>query len=145
MRHYSIAPAAFTLLELILVLAIIGLTTIATIWQVQSILDRVAARTAITEAALVVARARDEAVAQHTLVTLLIDPTIGTLTLRAHGERLAFHALGHAYGVTLTTTRDSIAFDARGLGHGAANLTMIVQRGAATNSLVVSRLGRIRY
>ena len=57
---------------------------------------------------------------------------------------LARYALGHAHGVSLVTTRDSIAFDARGLGYGAANLTLVARRGAAADTLVVSRLGRTR-
>ena len=54
------------------------------------------------------------------------------------------HALGHAHGVTLASSRDSLAFDVRGLGYGAANLTLVARRGRAAETLVVSRLGRVR-
>jgi hypothetical protein len=47
--------------------------------------------------------------------------------------------------VSLGTTRDSIVFDARGLGYGAANLTLVARRGSAAETLVVSRLGRVRH
>jgi hypothetical protein len=47
--------------------------------------------------------------------------------------------------VSLSTSRDSLAFDVRGLGYGAANLTLVARRGAAADTLVVSRLGRVRY
>jgi type II secretory pathway pseudopilin PulG len=136
---------AYTLAELALVLAIAGLLSLVGLRQLQLYLDRLATRTAVTEAALLVGRARDEAVAQHTAVALRVDTVAGTFTLRARGERVALHALGHAHGVTLSTTRDSIAFDARGLGYGAANMTLIARRAAAANTLVVSRLGRVRY
>jgi hypothetical protein len=33
----------------------------------------------------------------------------------------------------------------RGLGYGAANLTLVARRGRAAESLVVSRLGRLRW
>jgi hypothetical protein len=46
--------------------------------------------------------------------------------------------------VRLSTSRDSIAFDVRGLGYGAANLTLVARRGSAAETLVVSRLGRVR-
>jgi hypothetical protein len=38
-----------------------------------------------------------------------------------------------------------MAFDARGIGIGVANLSMVVRRGAATDTLFVSRLGRVRF
>jgi type II secretory pathway pseudopilin PulG len=136
---------AFTLAELALVLAIAGLLSLIGVRQLQLHLDHLATRSAVTEAALLVTRARDEAVAQHTAITLRVDTATSTLTLDARGERLAVHTLGHAYGVKLTATRDSIAFDARGLGYGAANMTLIARRREAANTLVVSRLGRVRY
>lgn len=136
---------AFTLAELALVLAIAGLLSLIGVRQLQLHLDHLATRSAVTEAALLVIRARDEAVAQHTAITLRVDTATSTLTLDARGERLAVHTLGHAYGVKLTATRDSIAFDARGLGYGAANMTLIARRREAANTLVVSRLGRVRY
>jgi prepilin-type N-terminal cleavage/methylation domain-containing protein len=136
---------AFTLAEVVAVVAIMGLVAMLAITRLRLQLDRIAARTAVADAALVVARAREEAIAQHAVVSLRVDTGAGTLALQARGERLAVHALGHEHGVTLSTTRDSIAFDVRGLGYGAANMTLIAKRGAAANTLVVSRLGRIRY
>jgi prepilin-type N-terminal cleavage/methylation domain-containing protein len=136
---------AFTLLELLVVLSIVGLTAIVALRQLQRQLDRIAARNAVAEAATLVARARDEAVAQHTPVSLRVDTVAATLELRARGERLATYPLGGTHGVRLATTRDSITFDVRGLGYGAANLTLAVRRGAASETLVVSRLGRARY
>ena len=136
---------AFSLIELTVVVAIVGLTTVVCLRPVRSWLDRLATRAAVTEASLMVARARDEAIVQHTVVSLRVDTSTGNLTLGARGERFATRPVGQAHGVRLATTRDSIAFDVRGLGYGPANLTLIVRRGAAANTLVVSRLGRARY
>jgi Tfp pilus assembly protein FimT len=132
------------LIEIVLVLCIIGLVTIPAVHALAYQLDRIAVRSAIAEAAGVIARARDEALTRREPVGLRIDARSGTLTLRAGEQRLASHALGHVHGVTLVSTRDSIAFDPRGLGHGAANLTLIARRGTAADTLVVSRLGRVR-
>ena len=134
-----------TLLEVVVVLCLIGLVTVPAVHALAYQLDRVAARSAIAEAAGVIARARDEALTRRETVTLRIDVRSAALILRAGDQRLAVHALGHAHGVTLGTTRDSIAFDARGLGYGAANLTLVARRGAAADTLVVSRLGRVRF
>jgi Tfp pilus assembly protein FimT len=128
-----------------LVIAIAGLMSLIAIRQFQLYLDRLATRGAVTQAALMLGRARDESVAQHTAITLHIDSAAGTLALSARGEPLASQALGRDRGVTLSANRDSIVFDARGLGYGAANMTLIVRRREAANTLVVSRLGRARY
>jgi prepilin-type N-terminal cleavage/methylation domain-containing protein len=134
-----------TLVELMLVVTIIGLVTLIAIRQTQLYLDRVAARNAVAEAASVVERARDEAAAHRTVVSLRIDTMSATLLLRAPGAAPTRYPLGQTHGVVLSTTRDSIAFDVRGLGYGAANLTLVARRGAAADTLVVSRLGRTRY
>jgi prepilin-type N-terminal cleavage/methylation domain-containing protein len=146
MRRLPGTPrAGQTLVELSLVLTIIGLVSMIAVHEATLYLDRLAVRNAIAEAAAVVARARDEALAQHVTVTLRVDTVAATLSLRSRGEQLVLHALGHAHGVRLAASRDSIAFDVRGLGYGAANLTLVARRGSAADTLVVSRLGRARY
>jgi hypothetical protein len=99
----------------------------------------------VAEAAGALARARDEALARHAVVSVRVDTSEGSVVLRIRGDRIARYALGHAHGVSLSTSRDSIAFDARGLGYGPANLTLVARRGAAADTIVVSRLGRVRY
>jgi Tfp pilus assembly protein FimT len=137
---------AYTLVELVVVLTVLALVCAIGVRTMGRLLDRVAASAAITEAAGAMARARDEALARHAMVSVRVDTTVRLLTIRTtRGVRLAQHALGHAHGVSLTTTRDSIVFDARGLGYGAANLTLVARRGAAAETLVVSRLGRVRH
>jgi hypothetical protein len=133
------------MVELVIVLVIIGLVSLIAVRQLGLYLDRLAVRDAVADAAQVVAQARDEALARHVIVSLRIDTTAATLALLARGQPLAVHALGHAHGVALSTSRDSLAFDVRGLGIGAANLTLVARRGRAADSLVVSRLGRARF
>jgi Tfp pilus assembly protein FimT len=146
MRRLSgaVRPAQ-TLLELSLVLAIIGLASIIAGHELKLHLDRLAVRNAIAEAAGVLARARDEALAQGTVVSVRVDTVAATLALDSRGETLARHALGHAHGVTLSASRDSIAFDRRGVGYGATSVRFAARRGSAADTLVVSRLGRVRY
>jgi len=134
-----------TLVELCLVLTIIGLVSSIAVRQLGLYLDRAAARAAVVEAAAVVARARDEAVAQRTAMSVRFDTVADALELRAGGVVLSRAALGHAHGVSLSVNRDSLAYDLRGLGYGAANLTLVARRGRAAESLVVSRLGRLRW
>ncbi len=124
---------------------IIGLTTLIGLRQLHVYLDRIATRDAVRAAGGVVQRARDEAIALHTPVSVRIDTISATLELLARGLAFGKTPLGDIHGVALSTTRDSITFDVRGLGYGAANLTLVARRGRATDTLVVSRLGRVRY
>src|SRR3954471_10539281 len=105
-----------TLVELCLVLTIIGLATSIAVRQLGLYLDRAAVRAAVVEAAAVVARARDEAVAQRAAVSVRFDTGAGALELRMGGVVLSRAALGHAHGVSLAVNRDSLAYDLRALG-----------------------------
>jgi type II secretory pathway pseudopilin PulG len=134
-----------TLVELVLVLAISGLAATLGIRQVQLLLDRIATRDAVRLAGRLIARARDDAVALHTLVSVRVDTVTASVELLAPGMPVARASLGAVHAVSLSTTRDSIAFDARGLGYGSSNLTLVATRGRAADTLVVSRLGRVRY
>jgi prepilin-type N-terminal cleavage/methylation domain-containing protein len=134
-----------TLVELCLVLALVGILASIATRQITRYLDRAAVRAAVAEAATVVLRARDDAMAQRAPVSVRIDTSTAALELSARGVVLSRAALGHAHGVALSATRDSLTYDVRGLGYGAANLTMVARRGAAAESLVVSRLGRVRW
>jgi prepilin-type N-terminal cleavage/methylation domain-containing protein len=145
MPRPATSRAGLTLIELCLVLTIIGLVTTIAVRQLGLYLDRAAARAAIVEAAAVVARARDEAVARRIPASVRLDTAADALELRIGGVTLSRSALGHAHGVSLSTNRDSLAYDVRGLGYGAANLTLVARRGRAAESLVVSRLGRLRW
>ena len=78
-------------------------------------------------------------------MSVRIDTADATIALRTGARPPGAYAIGHEHGVTLATTRDSISFDVRGLGFGAANLTLVARRGAAADTLVVSRLGRLRW
>ena len=145
MRASTRCHAGLTLVELCLVMTIIGLVTTIAVQQLSRYVDRAAAHAAILEAAGLVARARDEAVAQRALVSVRFDTVADALELRMRGVVLSRAALGHAHGVSLSANRDSLTYDVRGLGYGAANLTLVARRGRAADSLVVSRLGRLRW
>jgi type II secretory pathway pseudopilin PulG len=145
MRPSIRCRAGLTLVELCLVLTIIGLVTTIAVRQLGLYVDRAAAHAAVLEAAGLVARARDEAVAQRALVSVRFDTVADVLELRMRGAVLSRAALGHTHGVAISANRDSLTYDVRGLGYGASNLTLVARRGRAADSLVVSRLGRLRW
>ena len=135
---------AYSLIEVVLVITIIGLITLMGLHQLHVFLDRIATRDAVRDAGALVARARDEAVALHAPVSMRIDTISASIDLRSRGAALLHSPLGDEHGISLTTSRDSITFDLRGLGYGPANLTLVARRGSARDTLVVSRLGRVR-
>lgn len=135
----------YTLVELVLVLVVMGLVSAVGMRQVQRYLDHIATRDAVRLAGALFSRARDDAIALHTFVSIRVDTATASLDLLARGLPASRAALGVVHGVTISTSRDSITFDPRGLGYGAANLTLVATRGRSADTLTVSRLGRVRY
>lgn len=143
--HHSAPRPGLTLIELVLVLIIMGLTSLVGVRQLHLYLDRLAARDAVRAAAGVVSRARDDAIALRVPVIVRIDTAAAVVELRSQDSAYGRASLRDAHGVSLRASRDSITFGPRGMGHGVANLTLVARRGHAAETLVVSRLGRVRY
>jgi prepilin-type N-terminal cleavage/methylation domain-containing protein len=144
-RRPRSSRTAYTLIELVLVLTILSLVSLAGLSRLHRWLDQVATHDAVRAMASTISRARDDAIALHTLVTVRVDTVAVTLKVRANGAQTALVPIGFTHGVSISTTRDSLVFDARGLGYGAANLTIVARRGSSVDTLVVSRLGRVRF
>ena len=100
---------------------------------------------AIVDAAAVFRSARSGAIYRRAPVAVIIDTLRSAVSARADSIVLLQRELGQGYGVRLTATRDSMAFDAHGLGVGVANLSLVARRGRFADTLFVSRLGRLRY
>jgi prepilin-type N-terminal cleavage/methylation domain-containing protein len=145
MSRLSRPRLGFTLMELVLVVALASLVSAIGLAALHRHLDRLATHAAASEAALALAHARTTALAQHAAVAVHIDTTSGVMRMVLRGERIATHPLARRHGVRIRATRDSLAYDVRGLGVGAANLSILIFRGAAVETVVVSRLGRIRH
>jgi hypothetical protein len=75
---------------------------------------------------------------------VLLDTVQGVVRVASPTGVIQSRFLTAIHHVSLGATRDSMSFDARGLGRGAANLTVAIARGTARDSIVVSRLGRVR-
>ena len=78
----------------------------------------------------------------HGLAAILM--VTAAVTVFAGPDTIERRPLGTVHGVRLTVTRDSIAYAANGMGYGAANTRVILSRGAAAETVTVSRLGRVR-
>ncbi|MDE3173653.1 MAG: GspH/FimT family pseudopilin [Gemmatimonadota bacterium] len=134
---------AMTLAELLLALAIAAVLLALALPPIVAAGDRAAVRAAARDVETAFASARAEALARRSPIWVVLDSGAGTVALRgAWGTRI--RPVGSMYGIGLRTTRDSMSYDGRGLGWGAANLTVVVARGRARDTVVVSRLGRVR-
>ena len=128
-----------------MVLAMLGLLLAMTVPRYTAATNRAAVQSAVWDAAGVFGNARRLAVTRRAFVAVSIDTVGGSLTIRAAGTRLGFQSLLSQYGVKVGATRDSMTYDPRGIGYGAADLSVILSRGQARETVFVARLGRIRY
>ena len=140
----STARAAYTLLELVIVVTIIGILLSIAIPRTLLILDRISVHAAADDVRSLLASARTLALAGRSSVAVDIDATTGILRIRRGSELLMSRNVTEAHGVGLDRTRDSLTYDPHGLGHGAANLSILLRRRAAAETVFVSRFGRVR-
>ena len=136
--------AAFTVPELLIVLTILGVVLAIAIPNARSGLDRVSVRSAAGDIRATLGYARMLAMSGGIAVAVEVDSVLGTLSVRRGDEKIFMRGIGHAHGVRLGKTRDSLTYDPRGFGRGAANLSILVRRGVSVETVFVSRLGRVR-
>lgn len=135
---------AATLAELLVALTVVAVLAGFAVVRVERLRDAVAVRSAAVEIEQSLALARESAVAWRTTVSLRLDSIRGRLDVRRGAVTLRTRDLFGEYGVRVGATRDSVAYDGRGLGWGASNATIVVRRGVTVDTIVVSRLGRVR-
>ena len=133
-----------TLIEIGVTVGIIGLMAGLTFPRFGSYRDRVAVDAAASSTLSLLATARHAALRRATRTAVHLDTTTATVFVVAGTDTLERRPLRDVHGVVFSTTRDSIAFSANGLGYGAANTQIILRRGTAADTVSVSRLGRAR-
>lgn len=140
MRH------AFTLVELVVVLAVIGIVTAITLPRFAGLLDWIAVDTAARDVTASIAVARNAAI----MLGVRSRALIGSDSLRV--DRLVGDSWGRlqqwpgpaAQGVSLDVSNPTVVFDALGLGWGPSNTTVALRRGDRSAMITVSRVGRVK-
>ena len=107
--------------------------------------DSSAVRSALSDLASAFSVARQAAMTRRTLVAVVLDTANDGVEVRGAGDRIVRRELGAIYGIVLGSNRDSAVYDARGLGFGASNLSVVARRGRIVDTLSMSRLGRVRW
>jgi Tfp pilus assembly protein FimT len=134
-----------TLIELTIVMLIASLLCGIGLPRASGFLDTIEVRGAVTEIESMFSLARHVAISRGEQSVLEIDASQGVISLRVGAEPIRSRDLRSAHGVTLTSNRASITYSPIGVGYGAANFSLIVSRDAVVDTIVISRLGRIRH
>jgi len=133
-----------TLLELVLVLVIIGTLTAIAEPRVRGYTDGLAVNRAALEIVSAHRRARISAILQSRIVELTISAA--AISIRPSGAAAdTWRAAGPAAEqVSLAGPTRVIVFSPVGISIGVSNASFVLSRGAASRTVVVSRLGRMR-
>jgi Tfp pilus assembly protein FimT len=135
---------AATLAELVVIIAIIALVTGFVLPPIKRGFDRLQTRAAAQATMQAFFAARANAIAQGRRTAVLLDARAARVVVVASGDTLFARAIGAIHGVAMTASRDSMTFFPDGLGLGAANVSVVLTRGAAADTVIVSREGRAK-
>ena len=133
-----------TLLELVIVLSLAGVMSAVALTRAGRFLDAIRVRGASADVLATFGAARHLALARSMQTVVELDTARRTMIVRIRNDTLRKRDLGLAHDVQLSANRTSMTYGATGVGYGAANLTVVVKRNSAIDSVLVSRLGRVR-
>lgn len=139
MRH------AFTIIELTVTLCILSILSAIAIPWAGKVLDRVKVRSAAVEIESLFSAARHIAIARAAQATVEIDPVAQSINVSVGSDTVRKRNIGAAHDVLLSASRARMSYSATGMGYGAANLSVVVRRNSAVDTVFVSRLGRVRH
>ena len=138
-------PRGFSLFEVLVVVSILAFLAGVSAPRAATLLDRLGVRGGAHDVLLALAIARSAATHRGEYASFIADSATGELRVICGHDTLFRRNIREGRRVTLGVTRDSITFAPTGLGWGAANTTLIVSRGAMADTIVVSRMGRVRH
>ena len=133
------------IIELTIALVIAAILSAIALPRAAGFVDAMEVRGAVTEIDALFSIARHVAIARAVQATLDIDPPRGVVSVRVGADTVRKREIELAHGVSLQSTRASITYSQTGIGYGAGNLSLIVARNLAVDTIFVSRLGRVRH
>jgi prepilin-type N-terminal cleavage/methylation domain-containing protein len=135
---------AFTLPELVLVLAVVGVLVGMAVPRVSRVVDSLAVEAASNHLVVAHQRARIMAIARSQILILSIDSDRIAIYPRGGTSPLWSEVGPAASGVALGGAPRQLSFSPEGLTLGLSNATLRLTRGSASRTIVISRLGRLR-
>lgn len=138
----------FTLIELVMVVAVVGILSIITLPKGRVIIHRNALRSAKQEVAAMLAVARASAMHNGRHTRFVRNGNVVHVRFRQGAQLDTVGApvdVAGEYGVSLLMSPDSIRFDPRGFATGisGAYQAIRVRRGTLVDSVCVGKFGRI--
>ena len=137
----------FTLIELVIAIVLIGVMAAFMFPRIGEGLRRQdvkSARNAITTMhaqakATAIQRGRPVAMVQRSNRVILLSrhPVTGAV------DTIAVQNLAERYGVSLSTTEDSLVFDARGLGMESSSTRITVSKAGISDTIVITSIGSV--
>jgi Tfp pilus assembly protein FimT len=137
--------SAFTTIELTIVICVLAVLSAIAMPTASGLVDRIRVRAAVTEIESLFGTARHIAIARSTQATVEIDTTARVVSVTVADDTVGRAPLGAELGVQLATNRTAMSYSATGVGYGAANLSVVVRKNSAVDTIFVSRLGRVRH
>ena len=137
--------AGATILEITAALTVLAIVMGAVLPPLRTLRDRASVRSATVDVVAALTLARHTAIAEGRAVATRFDTAAAQVVVAAGRDTLAVRPLRRMHGVSLDANRDSIAYNPIGLGYGAANVRITLTRGAAQDTIFLSRLGRVRH
>jgi prepilin-type N-terminal cleavage/methylation domain-containing protein len=136
---------AFTMIEITITLCILGVLTAIAMPQATKLIDRVRVRSAVADIESTFNGARHLAIARSAQAEVDIDASTRSFYVVIGNDTVRKRGVGAEHGVELTPSRGRMIYSANGSGYGAANLSVVVRRSLAVDTVFVSRLGRVRH
>jgi Tfp pilus assembly protein FimT len=136
---------AHSLPELVLTLALLAIVAATAVPSLAATTTRWQVRAAVADLVNALVLTREAALARGAVATFVVDAARGTVTVTCAGDTIARRDVGALHGVTLAASSDSVRYAPDGVATGVSNTTMLVARGRLIDSIVVSRLGRVRW
>jgi prepilin-type N-terminal cleavage/methylation domain-containing protein len=136
----------FTLLELIVVVAIAAVLVAFWVPRAASLIDWIETERAVRDVTTAIAVGRNGAVLQSTRARITIAPdTLRIDRFGTQGWEPWWRVPGpSSHGVTLATSNPVVIFGPTGMGWGASNTTVVLRRGSQAETITMSRVGRVK-
>ena len=136
--------SGFSLVELVLVLALLALLLGIALPPLAGALDRIEVAAAASQIAAAHTRARMMAISGSRVLVLSVDSASLSIRLRGTTTHLWSDRGPALSGVSLRGPARSFTFSPEGFSLGLSNASLHLSRGSATRTVIVSRLGRVR-